>query len=76
MNNINKTSMSPIAQADWSLKAGLLPMLLGIAALGSAPVVLAVDECGPGPTVSCAVGAYASGITYNFSSDRSAQNDT
>lgn len=67
-NDINTTSSK---EGVFYLKAGLLPMLLGIAALGSASVALADNECGPGPTVECAPGTSYSGtgITYNFSSD-------
>jgi hypothetical protein len=50
---------------------GLLTTLLSVALLGTAPSVMAIDECGPGPTVSCTQGNYTSGITYDFSSDLS-----
>ncbi len=52
------------------LKVGLVPMLAGIAMLGSVPSALAADECGTGPVVTCSDFSYAStGITYDFSSD-------
>ncbi len=69
-NDIKKVLTSGVACHRLSLKAGLLPMLLGIAGLGAAPAVLAADECGVGPTVTCTAASYSgTGVTYGFSSD-------
>lgn len=48
-------------------------VLIAVAAAWGLPVtsVQAVDECGPGPTVTCAGSFSATGVTYNFSSDLS-----
>jgi hypothetical protein len=69
-SDINKTFTNEVACGGFCLKSGLLPMLLGIAALGSTPAGFAADECGPGPTVICTAQNYGStGVTYDFSSD-------
>ena len=70
MNYDNKNDFKCTAQAAFHLKVGLFPMLLAIAALSGASSARAADECGPGPTVVCAVENYSStGVTYDFSSD-------
>lgn len=68
INNTNMTSDH--APATLRSKAGLLPVLLGIAMLGGAAPALAADECGVGPVVTCTAENYvATGVTYDFSSD-------
>lgn len=66
---INNTMMAPGTARPCLLRAGLLPLLLGIAALGLASPVSAADECGAGPVVTCTAGNQTGGVTYDFSSD-------
>jgi hypothetical protein len=72
----NTTTMNAVlasaVRRPFMLKVGLFPMLAGIALLGAAPLAMAANECGAGPTVTCSASSYSStGITYNFSSDLS-----
>lgn len=68
-NTIAATIRGP--RQAWPLKASLLPLVLGIGLLGPAPAVLAADECGSGPVVTCTAGNHTGGITYDFSTDLS-----
>jgi hypothetical protein len=69
MNNNSKKAPKSETRDGLCLKVGLLPMLLGMATLGVTTSVLAVDECGAGPTVVCTASKSSTGVTYNFASD-------